>query len=36
LSNVTAMQTALEEAGVIFLAPGDLTDGGAGVRLRTA
>lgn len=28
------VQRALEKNGVIFLAPGETTDGGAGVRLR--
>ena len=31
---VTALQKALEGAGVILLAPGDMRDGGVGVRLR--
>jgi len=28
------LRTALEKKGVIFLAPGELKDGGAGVRFR--
>lgn len=30
------IRQALEDAGVIFLAPGDVIDGGAGVRLQRA
>lgn len=33
-STLQAMQTALENAGVVFLDPGYNRDGGAGVRLR--
>lgn len=33
-STLGAIQTAFDKAGVIFLEPGDVRDGGAGVRLR--
>ncbi len=32
-STLSAIQAAFEEAGVVFLDPGDVRDGGAGVRL---
>jgi transcriptional regulator with XRE-family HTH domain len=32
--NVEAVRRALEDAGIIFLADGELRDGGPGVRLR--
>lgn len=31
---VVALQKALQDAGIILLAPSDKTDGGAGVRLK--
>jgi DNA-binding XRE family transcriptional regulator len=33
-STLGALQQAFEKAGVIFLEPGDIRDGGAGVRLK--
>lgn len=33
-STVGAMQAAFERAGVVFLDPGDIRDGGPGVRLK--
>jgi len=33
-ANVDAVQRALEEAGVIFLGPKEVYQGGAGVRLK--
>jgi hypothetical protein len=33
-STLAAIQEALFQAGVLFLDPGDIRDGGAGVRLR--
>lgn len=33
-STLQALQTALEQAGVVFLDPGYVRDGGAGVRLK--
>lgn len=32
---IAAMQGAIEAAGIIFMAHGDTTDGGEGVRLRS-
>jgi hypothetical protein len=33
-STLGALQRAFEKAGVVFLEPGDIRDGGAGVRLK--
>jgi transcriptional regulator with XRE-family HTH domain len=33
-STLGAIQAAFEKAGVLFLEPGDIRDGGAGLRLR--
>ena len=33
-ANIAALRTALESEGVVFLADGELLEGGAGVRLR--
>ncbi len=33
-ANVSAVQRALEDAGVLFLGPNELNRGGAGVRLK--
>ena len=35
-SSLTAIQKALDDAGVVFLQPGDMRGGGAGVRLKSA
>lgn len=35
-ATLSAMALALSDAGVIFLAEGEIVDGGAGVRLRRA
>lgn len=35
-STLQSIQSALEKAGVIFLDPGNVRDGGPGVRLREA
>jgi len=32
---VSAIRTALESAGIVFLADGEIATGGPGVRLRT-
>lgn len=34
VSTLQALQSALEERGVVFLDPGVMREGGAGVRLR--
>jgi predicted transcriptional regulator len=34
LSTLSSVQAAFDQAGVVFLEPGDLRDGGAGVRFR--
>jgi transcriptional regulator with XRE-family HTH domain len=34
LNNLNALQRALEDAGIVFLAEGEVPQGGAGVRLR--
>jgi hypothetical protein len=33
-ANVNAVQRALEDAGVLFLGPNEIYQGGAGVRLK--
>jgi transcriptional regulator with XRE-family HTH domain len=33
-ANLTALRTALESAGVTFLADGEMVEGGVGVRLK--
>lgn len=33
-STLTSIQDALDQAGVMFLEPGDTRDGGVGVRLK--
>ena len=33
-STLEAFQRAFEKAGVVFLEPGDIRDGGEGVRLK--
>jgi predicted transcriptional regulator len=33
-STLTSIQDALDQAGVMFLEPGDIRDGGVGVRLK--
>lgn len=35
-STLSAIQEAFSKAGVVFLDPGDVRDGGPGVRMRTA
>lgn len=34
VSTLRALQEALEAAGIIFEAPGQMIDGGAGIRLK--
>jgi predicted transcriptional regulator len=36
VSTVHALQLAFEKAGVVFLDPGDVRNGGAGVRFKSA